>query len=288
MTQTAGQTARQSLSALSDAFPGNQRPWLDRGVVTLPGGDVVAAHWHAYGYVIVPGLIPEPVIDIYTDAWEQAHGPFDPTNAKGWLHATPYMDCPELRALCCYEPLQRVLAHLIGEPMGVHLNLTGWVSTQRNWHQDGYLNPDTTRDFYAAVWIALDDIDPDAGPFEYVPGSHRLPTIRQDRMLRAMGEPPGGLDSDWPKRSEQILTPLFEDLIYSEFGGKTRRFMAHKGDVLVWHARLIHRGSQPVNPSRCRKALIAHYSGIHHRPDMPTAVVQGDGWYFPLESTTLV
>jgi hypothetical protein len=34
-----------------------------------------------------------------------------------------------------------------------------------------------------------------------------------------------------------------------------------------------------------RRALIAHYSGIHHRHDMPSAQQNVDcGWYFPLST----
>ena len=53
----------------------------------------------------------------------------------------------------------------------MHLNLTGWVSTERNWHQDDYLNP-FINSWYGRL-VALDKISADAGPFEYVPGSHK-------------------------------------------------------------------------------------------------------------------
>jgi hypothetical protein len=32
----------------------------------------------------------------------------------------------------------------------------------------------------------------------------------------------------------------------------------------------MHRGSRPQSPALLRRALIAHYSGINHRPDMKT------------------
>ena len=67
---------------------------------------------------------------------------------------------------------------LIGTPMGLNLALTGWRSTTRTWHQDDYLNPPYINCHYAAVWIALEDIDPDCGMFEFVPGSHKWPLTR--------------------------------------------------------------------------------------------------------------
>lgn len=45
---------------------------------------------------------------------------------------TPYLHVPALRDLALYPPLMEMLQSLIGEPMMLHLALTGWVSTQRN------------------------------------------------------------------------------------------------------------------------------------------------------------
>jgi len=50
--------------------------------------------------------------------------------------------------------------------------------------------------------------------------------------------------------------------------------------VLIWHGRLLHRGSRPTNPSLLRRALISHYSGINHRPDMPARVTDPNGMQY--------
>ena len=167
--------------------------------------------------------------------------------------------------------------------MGVHLCLTGWKSTERNWHQDGYLNPDDNRDHYIAVWIALDDIDADSGPFEYIPGTHKLPRITRHNTINKLEA--HERDEFWPKHSERFLTPLFETL-KANHQLQSQRFLAKKGDVLFWHARLMHRGSAPNNPDLDRKTAILHYSGIHHRPDFPGATqFEDQGWYFPFDDT---
>lgn len=244
--------------------------------------------WAEQGAVIIPRLVDERLMAAYEDEWLEAHGgyapvPGDPSSyasPMGWRYATPYMDFPALRELVCCWPIAEVVSELIGEPAGVHLNLTGWQSTQRDWHFDQYLNQPHVGAFYVAVWIALDEISVDAGPFEYFPGSHRWwPPISQERMRIALGGDGDG--PDWPKHSERILTPLFEAEI-EERGLSPHRFLAQRGDVLFWHSRLLHRGSVPIDPQLERRGLIAHYSGINHRPDMPPAKQHGDGWYFPL------
>ena len=271
---TATFTLDPDLDRLCEPWPTQALAPLDRD--TPAGMTPLQQQWHSEGFVILPGLADLALVDRYAIAW-QVH---NVNRLGGWPYATPYMDCGELLDLCSQHEIHAALLELFGEPMGVHLNLTGWRSTQRNWHQDGYLNPDHVADWYAAVWIALDDIHPDSGPFQYVPGSHRWPIIRQDRMLAALTAEERH-SPQWPAHSERILTPAFEEKLQRE-GHEVREFIAKRGDVLIWHARLLHRGSRPRNPNIERRALIAHYSGISHRRDMPPAVQHRGGWYFPL------
>ncbi len=265
-----------TLDQLTAPWAPDEPPILDR-----PGhrpSGVAAEKWQRDGYLILNGFIPDELIDAYTDAWLADNH----DRPGGWPYNTPYVHVPALRDIACWGPLHAVMADLIGHPMGVHLNLTGWRSTTRNWHQDGYLNPDHVADHYIAAWVALADIPACSGPFEYVPGSHhRFPPIRQNATLAALPEHERG--PMWPRHSERFLTPIFEDELR-----RTRtiphQFLAHRGDVLLWHARLLHRGSTPTDPDVERRGLIMHYSSIRHRPDMPPAVQHpSGGWWFPID-----
>jgi ectoine hydroxylase-related dioxygenase (phytanoyl-CoA dioxygenase family) len=227
------------------------------------------------GYVILSNFLPESLMVAYERAYEAAElGP------HGFPDCTPYMRVPALLDLCCYPPLARVLEEIAGEPMAVHLNLSGWVSTERNWHQDCYLSPPSVGERYAAVWMALEDIHPDAGPFEFVPGSHLWGEITRERAWAHL-TPAERADPMWPKASERFMTEAAEAEI-ARRGAKVERFLGRRGDVLIWHSRLLHRGSAPKVPGMQRKALIAHYSYVG-RPDFPPAVQHGDGgWFFPI------
>ena len=220
-------------------------------------------------------MIPDELIERYCAV--RIKEPHD----IGWASPSPYHEVAEIRDLCLYKPLTDLLEKLIGEPMGLHLNLTGWVSTERDWHQDDYLNPPVVNGHYAAVWTALDRIQPDAGPFEFVPGSHRWPIIRQAKILDLLGYEDDG-DPHWPWESERLLTPFFEREI-KERGVKIERFLGNKGDVLIWHSRLLHRGSPARRAGAERRAMIAHYSAVKYRPDMPyVRQHRGGGLYFVL------
>jgi 2-polyprenyl-3-methyl-5-hydroxy-6-metoxy-1,4-benzoquinol methylase len=247
-------------------------PPLDRSAVNVTQLSAEQKFWRENGYLIIPGLIPDDVIERYCA--RRITVPHD----EGWRSATPYMHEPSVRDLCLGKPLTDMLAHLLGEPMGLHLNLTGWVSTERDWHQDDYLNPPVVNGHYAAVWTALDQIAADSGPFEFVPGSHRWPIIRQYKVLKQLGFENGD-DKNWPWDSERLLTPFFEREI-KQRGARVEQFLGNKGDVLIWHARLLHRGSLPQRPGAERRSMISHYSAISRRPDMRRVERHNDGGYY--------
>jgi hypothetical protein len=268
------------INAMSDGFADQDLPWLDQEKL----GDFMLndyeQKWRNDGVLILDSFMPEDLIDTYKEAWVQ-HNRVTHDRPMGYPGECAYSQVPSLMEIATYAPLHRILESLIGDQMGIHLNLTGWKSTTRNWHQDGYLNPDSNKDHYLAVWVALDDIHEDSGPFEFVRGSHVLPTLTQEATKQKI---PVRLrdDPSWPKYSEEFLTPMFDDII-TRGNLQKEQFIAKKGDVLIWHARLMHRGTVPNNPDLWREAVILHYSGVNHRPDMPQAVQHNDGgWYFPI------
>ena len=244
--------------------------------LTIPAPPVGPLDWNADGFVIKKNLIPEELMVNYEQCWVENNS----ERPGGWPDCTPYRRHPEVMEILTYRDINDTMVDLIGEPAGLHLNLTGWVTTRRNWHQDSYLNPDHVGDYYVAIWIALETIHPDSGPFQFVRGSHRWPTVTREKILSALD--PSEQDHTWPKHSERLLTPLIEAEIEKR-NAEVVTYLPERGDVLFWHGRLLHRGSEPKVVGMPRKSLIAHYSGINHRQDMPTAKMHNAGWYFPLD-----
>lgn len=271
-----------TLSDFCEHVPDELRPPLDRESVDGPL-TVYQQCWRDGGYLILPGFIPPALIDAYAEAFEffvvnngTTGNVGNPAAAAiGLGIGTPYMQVSEIRDLCLYAPLMEILRGLIGGDMGMHLNLTGWKSTERNWHQDDYLNPDYINGHYAAVWFALDDIHPDAGPFEFVPQSHaRLDVCRGEKVRAAL--PTEKQNADWPRAAEAILDDLYEAEI-ERLGLRVQSWCGQKGDVLIWHPWLLHRGSRPKNPDLLRPTIITHYSAISHRRDMPNRAFWDNG-----------
>ncbi len=248
------------------------RPCIDESKLTAN-----QRAWRNDGVLLLPRLLPDAVIDTYTTRYLR-----NPGDLQG---DRPYLTVPELKQIALYPPLMEAMHEIIGEPMLLHLCLTGWSSSERDWHQDDYLNPEYVNSWYTAVWMALDDIDPDSGPFEYIPGSHKWPLLRREKV-RSFMPLSETLAADWPKKSERFVAPALDAEI-ARRNMPAEKFIGRRGDVLIWHGRLLHRGSKPNKPGAVRKGLITHYSGISHRKDMTRRAIDENGQHYALKTPFL-
>lgn len=106
------------------------------------------------------------------------------------------------------------------------------------------------------VWIALEDIDEENGPLHYYPGSHKLPYY---------------LNKDYDNEGNCFFLGANDYTTYEQMlaekvtmlGLKKAIFKAKKGDVLLWHANLLHGGEPHIDKSRTRKSVVFHYYNGH-------------------------
>jgi hypothetical protein len=128
----------------------------------------------------------------------------------------------------------------------------------------------------AGVWIALEDVDPDAGPLFYLPGSHRWPFPHADALVAAQSElaarwqaaRDGRLEGD---ERAQFINGLGQAWVATLERTQAARQAApvalplKRGDVAVWHALLAHGGTPQHDPARTRKSVVFHYIGATAR-----------------------
>ncbi len=263
-------------SELSEHYPDDVVMLLDQQNVKLKGITPDQQHWRDNGYVIKRNFIPHDLLDEYARIRQRLDlgvGPFK--------DITPYLNHSVIRDICCSPELHRLMTDLVGEELGLHFILADYKSTERGWHQDDYLNPEHTYARYAAVWMAMEDIDLDSGPFEFVPGSHKWPCMRNGKVKDlVIPEIRDDGTHHWAVAAEYLVNKSVDDYI-RETGSKVERFYAKKGDILVWHGKLMHRGSIPNNPALLRPAMIAHYSAVRQRRDFSSEVTRHlDGGYY--------
>lgn len=240
-------------------YPVLSVPYLDQpGIATKH----LAPHqqfWADNGFLVIEGMIDPADCDEYIELRHKLS-----LGRKSFPHFVPYLQYDVIKRMFCSERLHTLLSDLVGEELGLHFNLTPFVSTERGWHQDEYLNPPDTYGRYAAVWIAVDDVPEDSGPFEFIRGSHKLPTVSKDKVmpyLKPQFQSGDENTQDWSGYSSTFVNPAYFFKFIKDRQPVTK-FLGKKGDVLIWHSRLIHRGSPPKNPDAIRPGIIGHYSPI--------------------------
>jgi phytanoyl-CoA hydroxylase len=155
----------------------------------------------------------------------------------------------EARDLALEPELASVLEGMLEDPPVLCGSAHFQKGCSRTIHIDShYMAPRTPRSLIAA-WIAFEDVHPDSGPVVYYPGSHRIPLYRfNDGTHNAAPDE----EADWFDYIDvQIRLRRL----------KERRFLAKKGDVLIWHSGLVHGGCPVRDPSRSRSSMVCHYYG---------------------------
>ncbi len=98
-----------------------------------------------------------------------------------------------------------------------------------------------------AAWVALEDIDPDAGPLQYYPGSNNIPPY-----LFSHGK------LNWVPEEMDGFTEYMDRKV-AELGLSPKTYCPKKGDVLIWHPLLLHGGGKIKNPLLTRRSIVSHY-----------------------------
>ena len=213
------------------------------------------------GFIILENLINKELIDKYVNVWlsenaDKPHGWTD-ENEPGFS-GTAYLDHPEILDILCSKEIGEILV-AINKAVALHVDITYSISTEFGWHQDNNMPKEKAGDNYVGVWVALEDVSPDAGPFEFVPGSHKWDLDWQYYWENSANSVTGiELEAEMVKRSAQPV-----------------KFLAKKGDVFIWHSRLMHRGADIVDKSKTRMSLIGHYcndyANMDDHDDIPEA-----------------
>jgi ectoine hydroxylase-related dioxygenase (phytanoyl-CoA dioxygenase family) len=101
------------------------------------------------------------------------------------------------------------------------------------------------------VWLAMENIGPEAGPLFYYPGSHRWPIMTNALIGRR------GHGSDLAS-AQDPYGPAWRALC-EVHGAQEEVFLPRKGQALIWSANLLHGGSRQNDPRLTRWSQVTHY-----------------------------
>ena len=251
-----------------------QIPWLDRtdweaGVERKPVSGVLTqeqAGWcRAFardGYLVLEKLIPEDKIDHAWGAYErfyEAHrDEFHPSNLPGdpWpeRYLNTHFAVPEIAEILHHPGLLQITDLLFGGPTRPFQTITSHKGTEQGAASDSIHMTTRPPGYLLAAWIACEDIHSDSGPLDYYPGSHRLPYVlgRDVEISR----------EDFAERQHEVYHERYEPRIRELIGEhhlERSEFLAGKGDVLIWHANLLHGAGVRRDLQLSRSSVVGHY-----------------------------
>ena len=257
-------------------FPadGGPAPWLDspdaeaRIQARLDSGEIdsgeaeLCRKWARDGYLILENFFHEETLDNAWNAYEReiASGAvtppvetmFDGDTLPGRV-ANVHFHVEEMDQVMHDQGMPKIMSLLVGGKAIPFQTIVGHKSSQQLEHSDSIHMTTYPTGYLAANWIAFEDIHPDSGPLIYYPGSHKLPYVFSEELGMEM-------DQEY-KEYRRVYEPAIQKVIKdNQLVGKY--FLPKKGDVLLWHANLLHGGSKlngSAHPSR--KALVCHFFG---------------------------
>lgn len=263
-------------SLRADKFPyAGPYPWLDRpdaleriaekvAAGTLSEKDAeVCRYWVKNGYIILENCVEPSQLDEawnqYQRAWENGAitlspdkiSPDDPWPGRLLdAHQKVPAFCPVMR----HPEILRWVQILMDREPAPFQTIASHKGTQQAAHSDTIHMTTYPMGYLTAAWVAFEDIHPDSGPLVYYPGSHRLPYV----LCKEIGLSEEEFQADGYKAYvSRYESRIAQILAENDFD--TRYFHAKKGDVLIWHANLIHGGSPRHDVRHSRKALVSHY-----------------------------
>ena len=191
---------------------------------------------------IIAALTPEYDLEHY-----RAHGwaPKDQRVQDAWRTNE------DVRAIAANTVVTDLLSKLYGRRAFPFQTLNFPVGTQQHIHSDSIHFSSIPERFMCGVWLAMEDIHPDAGPLIYYPGSHKWPIVYNDMIGKVIGT---GADFMAQKPYEDVW-----DAMVDASGAKPELFHPKKGQALIWAANLLHGGSRQNDPTRTRWSQVTHY-----------------------------
>ncbi len=240
-------------------------PWLDRPdarqrllddprVQALPTSLRQAVlDWPDKGYLILRDVFTTDEVDRVNRELQKLidSGVVD-FNFTGRKVMFAFRKSPAIKAMASDRRIVEVLDLLLGRPMHVFQTINFLTGSEQAPHSDSIHMTTYPLGYLAAAWVALEPITADNGPLMFFPGSHRLPYLLNDGF--AHGGSRFTLGQDAYAHYEAAVQRSIDEGRFNP-----HEFHAQPGDVLIWHANLLHGGKKMSTANASRRSMAVHY-----------------------------
>lgn len=242
-------------------------PWFDRPdaaehvAAKYAAGEIDEAerdallHFVESGYLILPESIEEELLRQIDAEVDEAAA----THYQGYHHGSSqrleklHETRPGIRKLWTHPKIMHFLGLIFGVPARPCQTLLYIFGSQQDLHQDTIHLTPFPAGYMCGVWVALEDVQPDSGELEIVPGSHRLPRV----YMAETGCDKKGFAAGEKREFEEKVVPVW-DRLAKEHDLERVPYRPKRGTVLVWHENLMHGGSIRRDPTLSRRSLVTH------------------------------
>lgn len=241
-----------------------ERPWLDgmdAGTQLAASGDLQRfdaatraslENWPQDGYVILRGLFnATEVSEMNAEVDRLIRDKVVDFNFTGRKIMFAFHHSDVLRRYVHDRRILDVMDFILGREVRVFQSINFLTGSEQAAHSDSIHMTTHPLGYMIAAWIALEPITADNGPLVYHPGSHKLP------YLLNSGYDHGGdrfvIGEDAYARYEEAIAKEIH-----EGGFPAQELHAQPGDVLLWHANLLHGGKKMTTPNASRKSMVIH------------------------------
>jgi hypothetical protein len=197
------------------------------------------------GYLLVKSVLDNNTIDKIVDEIYEKH----PENKHVNRIADAWKQYDIMGHVAFNKKIINILTHLYNRKPVPFQTLNFYLGTEQKLHSDQIHFCSNPINFMCGVWIALEDITMDSGPLIYYPRSHKLPFYTMQRL----GIEPGNYLEYENKMKIKIDAKIKKYNLTPKYGN------IQKGDIIIWHANLIHGGSKRNNVNLTRKSIVIHY-----------------------------
>jgi ectoine hydroxylase-related dioxygenase (phytanoyl-CoA dioxygenase family) len=172
-----------------------------------------------------------------------------------------YINFENARDAVLAPALIDLLYEIMGEPVMAFQSLGFTRGSGLRVHRDSNFLAIDKPETVIGTWLALEDIEAGSGELAYYPGSHRFPAYNfSDGSLHRI-KTPGKASYN----NDEYVHYLNENIAANHL--EEKRFLARKGDCLVWHADIVHAGTPVTRPELSRYSLATHFCAISARPN---------------------
>jgi hypothetical protein len=184
-----------------------------------------------------------------------------------------WRDNEGVRALAANPAVANLLSRLYGRVARPFQTLNFPVGTQQHFHSDCVHFSSVPERYMCAVWVALEDIGADQGPLVVYPGTHRWPVYVNEHIGLCAAESASPV-------TQAAFEPLWRELV-RKADIAPQRFLARKGQALIWTANLLHGGLPHLRADLTRWSQVTHYffDDCAYVTPMHSDPAYGSTWY---------